>query len=329
MRTPSYMGSASLKSRVLGVAILVLICFAIAGRISAQSVPALINYQGRLTGQTGAPMSAGLYTLQFRLWDDPLTTATNDLIWAQQQTVAVQTNGVFDVILGSSVGIPISGLIPLANSLSLAFTQTNRYLGVTVTSSNSVSVPNASEILPRQQLLSAPYAISAGTALTAINAINGVPAGTVVQYAGIAAPSGFLLCDGSSYSSAVYSNLFAAIGTNWGVSNGTNNFTVPDFRGRISLGAGVGNVDSNNIPLTARILAQHGGEEIHQLTVAEMPAHVHGVTYVPAHWGSSTDGYINNNALSAQGTYNTEPTGGNQPHNIMPPFAVVNYIIKY
>src|SRR6266478_5652124 len=74
---------------------------------TAQSVPNLINYQGRLTDQSGAPMAAGAYGIQFRLWDLP---ANGNLIWGQQQTVTVQTNGVFDVILGS--GGSIAGTTP-------------------------------------------------------------------------------------------------------------------------------------------------------------------------------------------------------------------------
>ncbi len=121
----------------------------------AQSVPPLINYQGRLTDQTGAPLAAGTYGIQFKLWDDPLA---GSLIWGQQQTVAIQTNGVFSAILGSS-GSPISSAA--VNDLSFAFTATNRYLGVTVVSQNGTAVARPSEILPRQQLLTVPFAVQA------------------------------------------------------------------------------------------------------------------------------------------------------------------------
>src|ERR1022692_2927617 len=112
----------------------------------AQSVPPLINYQGRLTDQTGAALAAASYGLQFRLWDGPSAAGTNDLIWGQQQTVAVQSNGVFNVILGSPGGTPISGVTPVFNDLSLAFAQSNRYIGVTAISSNAFPIPAAGEI---------------------------------------------------------------------------------------------------------------------------------------------------------------------------------------
>src|SRR6266576_2711551 len=62
--------------------------------VTAQSVPSLINCQGRLTDQGGAPLPSGNYGVQFRLWDSPTSTASNGLIWAQQQNVSVQANGV-------------------------------------------------------------------------------------------------------------------------------------------------------------------------------------------------------------------------------------------
>src|ERR1035441_5470007 len=74
-----------------------------------QSVPALVNYQGRLTDQTGNPLSPGAYTLQFNLWDSP---TLGNLIWDQQQNVTLQSGGVFNVLLGSPGGTPIAGTSP-------------------------------------------------------------------------------------------------------------------------------------------------------------------------------------------------------------------------
>ena len=77
-----------------------------------QSVPSLINYQGQLTTQAGSPLAAGTYTVQFRIWDSPTATNQSDFIWDQQQNIAVQTNGIFNVILGSSGGSTIPGIWP-------------------------------------------------------------------------------------------------------------------------------------------------------------------------------------------------------------------------
>ena len=118
---------------------------------TAQSVPNLINYQGRLTDQTGAALPAGSYVIQFRIWDSFTATNASDLIWGQQQTINIQSNGVFAVILGSG-GSAIPGATPAVNDLTYAFTQSNRFFGLTVISTNGVSIGAASEILPRQQL---------------------------------------------------------------------------------------------------------------------------------------------------------------------------------
>ena len=61
-----------------------------------------------------------------------------------------------------------------------------------------------------------------GTASSAVSAsfsktsgVN-VPVGTIVGYAGLTAPIGWLKCDGSVYNNLVYINLAALIGTNYG-----------------------------------------------------------------------------------------------------------------
>ena len=132
------------------------IAIALCGCALGQSVPNLINYQGRLTDQSGAALPIGNYGLEFRLWDSP--TGTN-LIWAQQQNVSAQANGVFNVILGAPGGSAITNPVPMVNDLGFALTSSNRFLGMTVVSSNGVPISGATEILPRQQLLSVPFAL--------------------------------------------------------------------------------------------------------------------------------------------------------------------------
>ena len=62
-----------------------------------------------------------------------------------------------------------------------------------------------------------------------------VPSGTILPYGGTAAPTGYLLCDGTSYLRADYPDLFGIIGTAYG-SIDSAHFTVPDMRGRFPFG---------------------------------------------------------------------------------------------
>jgi microcystin-dependent protein len=67
-----------------------------------------------------------------------------------------------------------------------------------------------------------------------------VQSGTVVAFAGPAAPIGWVLCDGTHYNSVsdpTFANLFAAIGLLYGGS-GSNDFAVPDLRGRVIVALG-------------------------------------------------------------------------------------------
>ena len=64
----------------------------------------------------------------------------------------------------------------------------------------------------------------------------GVPSGTVIYHAANTAPTGFLKANGAAVSRSTYSNLFAAIGTTFGVGDGSTTFNVPDLRGEFMRG---------------------------------------------------------------------------------------------
>jgi microcystin-dependent protein len=179
------------------------------------------------------------------------------------------------------------------------FDSPNRFIGV--------QVAGAEELAPRQRFASVPYAIRAD-----------VPPGTIVAFGGSTPPAGWLLCDGAAKSSTTYPDLFGAIGYAWGGSGDT--FNVPDLRGRAPIGSGQGS------GLTNRTLAQKSGEETHQLTIAEMPSHYHSVTSVTG-WG--TNGWFSGSNWEDPHVTNTDPAGGDQPHNNMQPYAVVHFVIKY
>lgn len=161
---------------------------------------------------------------------------------------------------------------------------------------------------------------------------GGVPTGTIVPFAGSSAPTGWLLCDGGQYSTSSYSTLYAVIGTTYGGGNGS--FRVPDLRGRTPVGKNQG---------TFSALGRIGGEETHTLSIAEMPSHQHPMnenTYVDVQTRSGWQPYVSDTTGSRWFTNKrhdnlsfsdiaTGATGQNSPHNNMPPYLVLNYIIKY
>ena len=74
-----------------------------------------------------------------------------------------------------------------------------------------------------------------GGEVTFVQPTIDTPSGTIAMFGGLAAPFGYLLCDGSSYNRAAYANLFAVIGTLYGSTSGTT-FNVPNLKGRIPVG---------------------------------------------------------------------------------------------
>lgn len=63
-----------------------------------------------------------------------------------------------------------------------------------------------------------------------VSSSAGVPAGTIVAFAGATVPAGWLWCDGSAISRTTYAPLFAAISTIYGAGDGNSTFNLPDAR---------------------------------------------------------------------------------------------------
>jgi microcystin-dependent protein len=150
------------------------------------------------------------------------------------------------------------------------------------------------------------------------------PVGTIVAFAGRTAPEGWLLCDGSPIDRTEYAALFDVIGDIYGSGDETSTFNLPDLRGRTGVGAGKGT------PPTERQLADTGGAETVTLTAAQMPVHAHQ-THLP---GNQTDLLITVSGAArgpAPGipSIPTGQSGGGEPHENMPPFIALNYIIKH
>jgi phage-related tail fiber protein len=63
-----------------------------------------------------------------------------------------------------------------------------------------------------------------------------LPAGTIIWFGASTAPTGYLKANGAAVSRTTYADLFTAIGTTFGVGDGSTTFNVPDGRGEFFRG---------------------------------------------------------------------------------------------
>ena len=161
-------------------------------------------------------------------------------------------------------------------------------------------------------------------------------AGEIRMFGGDYAPPGWHKCDGSLLSVNTYQLLFSLLGTAYG-GDGVKTFGIPDLRGRIPVGQGLGP------GMTNRVMGQAFGSEDVALTQAQLPAHSHtfaatkaqAVLPSPANafFGAQTDNdkiYTqakSGNVLAAMAAATVIPEGGSQPHNNRMPSLGITYII--
>ena len=141
----------------------------------------------------------------------------------------------------------------------------------------------------------------------------------------------WLLCDGQGYSSLNYPELYEVIKENyipmsmsWKIQANKEyaekKFHVPDLRGRVIVG-----VDDKGERITSNNkLGESGGEEKHRLTIEELANHN---LEIPAPSGNGNGVDVNIGRSFTGSSVITKSTGGDQPHNNMQPYQVLNYII--
>lgn len=139
-------------------------------------------------------------------------------------------------------------------------------------------------------------------------------------------PKGWATCNGQIMAINENQALFSILGTTYG-GNGIQTFALPNLQGRVPLHVGSGIV-----------LGQSAGEQNVTLSVSEIPSHYHIPAGVnnnatltsptsnmcassPSNpFGTGTPSVTLNSAAVAQ-------TGGSQPHQNMPPYLVLEFVI--
>jgi microcystin-dependent protein len=141
--------------------------------------------------------------------------------------------------------------------------------------------------------------------------------------------NGWLRCDGRAISIAQHQALFAVIGHKFAPIGGSNTvpsgmFYLPDMRGRVMGAVGHGSSLSN------RYIGQVVGDEVHTLSIQELPQHSHNGTsdtkglhtHVTNAVGSSL-GLLLANGVGTAITSDNDSNNGSEPNIMASPRTLV------
>lgn len=162
--------------------------------------------------------------------------------------------------------------------------------------------------------------------------------GEIRMFAGNFNPNGWMFCEGQLLPISENETLFQLIGTMYG-GDGESTFALPDLRGRIPLHFGTG---PDGITYTQ---AEMAGVEDVTLTTQQIPIHTHpmfcssGGGTNSANPASAVAGVsdisqyndltvVPTNAQLGTPGFQSDITGGSQPHENHMPFLCINFIIS-
>ena len=139
------------------------------------------------------------------------------------------------------------------------------------------------------------------------------------------APRGWARCDGGIMAIAQNQALFSILGTTFG-GDGFRTYQLPDLRGRVPVGAG-----------KTYLLGAFGGEEMHQLTVAEVPSHSHklqglaaaanGTAFLASLFATAPSNLYSKPSTKMVAAANAVQTVGGLPHTNLQPFQAITMAI--
>lgn len=185
----------------------------------------IVTHAGDLTTFIGELETAAALIAAAPAYSDPGLVALTGLTPATDK-------GVY---FTSGSASALFALTSVARTLLAQSSQANmRATGLGFTA-NASSLVTAADYAAMRTLLSLYTTTQVDAAVevaqAAATAAARVPAGKYGFFAQSAAPAGWLKCNGAAVSRTTYPDLFAEIGTNHGVGDGTTTFNVPEVRG--------------------------------------------------------------------------------------------------
>jgi microcystin-dependent protein len=140
------------------------------------------------------------------------------------------------------------------------------------------------------------------------------PCGAAALWFTATPPTGWLICDGSAVSRTTYADLFAVLGTAYGVGDGTTTFNLPDLRGRFPLGKAASGTGST--------LGGTGGaiDHTHDVNIAATTSGLESAAAVLTAAGAVP-------AAGANHTHSTDPANTTSTA-ANPPFMAVHFIVR-
>jgi microcystin-dependent protein len=150
--------------------------------------------------------------------------------------------------------------------------------------------------------------------------------GEIRMFAGNFAPVNWLFCQGQVLNISDYDALYTLLGTTYG-GDGISTFAIPNLASRIPVH------QSPSYPLGST-----GGAETVLLSQAHLPVHSHAARATngaassssPANalWASWSDSpYSTASPTATMDAAAFQTAGGSEPHDNMPPFLGMNFII--
>lgn len=154
--------------------------------------------------------------------------------------------------------------------------------------------------------------------------------GEIRMFGGNFAPLGWALCQGQITPISGNEALFNLLGTTYG-GDGVNTFALPNLQSRLP-------VHQGNSGGVGYVLGQSAGTETVTLLTNQLPSHSHtpdgsssaGTQPSPSNgvWAEASINQYSNTAPSvAMAGSAIGNAGGNQPHDNMMPYLVINFII--